>query len=119
MSWPDVAGVVDLAADIDRQAYEGDSAHRALRQVSDLHAGVERRDQVLLRIGETVRSAEFAGLVDVDREPARHLFSTDLIALDFCAAPRLALPRRGDVPVRDAFCGFALDVFILRNQVAC
>ena len=50
----------------------------ALRRVSDRHASVERRQQVLLRIGETVRSAEFVRLVDVDREPARHLFSADL-----------------------------------------
>src|SRR6266699_3513093 len=78
---PEEAAEIDLAIGLDRQAFEGDSAHRALRHVSDCHAGVERRDQMFLRIGETVRSAEFAGLVDVDREPARYLFSADLITL--------------------------------------
>src|SRR5712675_1802050 len=72
---------------------------------------------MVLRIGETVRSAEFTGLVDVDREPAWYLFSADLITLDFGAAPRLALPGRGDVPVRLAFCRFALNAVDQRKEV--
>jgi hypothetical protein len=34
------------------------------------------------RIGELVRSAQFAGFVGIDREPTRHPFSADLEALD-------------------------------------
>src|SRR5438270_2206067 len=72
---------------------------------------------MFLRIGKTVRSSEFAGFVDVDGEPARHLFSADLITLDLCAAACLALPSRGDVPVRLAFCRCALDAVDQRKQV--
>jgi hypothetical protein len=72
---------------------------------------------MLLRIGETVRSAEFARFVDVDRELARHLLSAYLKTRDFRAAPRLALPCRGDVPFRLAFCRFSFDPLDQRKQV--
>src|SRR4029077_18749579 len=70
---PKEAAEVDLAVGLDREAFEGDPAHRPLRHVSDRHAGVERSDQMLLRISETVRTSEFARFVDVDRESALHL----------------------------------------------
>lgn len=51
---PEKAAEIDLTVGLDCQALEGDSAHRALRRVSDRHTGIERRNQMLLRIGETV-----------------------------------------------------------------
>src|SRR5215469_875853 len=72
---------------------------------------------MFLRIGEPVRAAEFARLVDVDREPARHLFSADPEALDLRTAPRLALPGCGDVPVRFALCGVSPDALDQGKQV--
>ena len=65
------AAQVDLAFGLDLQAFEGDPAHGALRHIAHRHAGVERREQVFLRVGEAVAAAQFAGFVDVDREPAR------------------------------------------------
>src|SRR6476660_5651823 len=100
---PEKAAEIDLTAGLDRQAFEGDPAHRTLRHVSHRHAGIERRDQMLLRIGETVRSTEFAGFVDVDREPTRHLFSAYFKTLDLRTALRLALPGCLDAPVRFTF----------------
>ena len=44
--------------------------------------------------------SQFARLVDVDREAARHLIAGDAEALDFGAAVGLALPGRGDTPMR-------------------
>src|SRR3984893_3688317 len=111
------AAEIDFAIGLDLQAFEGDSAHRALRYVPHRHAGVERRQQMLLRIGEPVWSAQFARLVDVDREPTRHLFSADPEALDPRPAPRLALPSRCDPPIGLAFCGVLLDAFDQGKQV--
>src|SRR6266446_345232 len=111
------AAEVDLTIGLDLQAFEGDSAHRALRYVPHRHAGVERREQMLLRIGEPVRSAQFARFVDVDREPTWHPFSADPEALDLRTAPRLALPGRGDPPVCLVFCGVPPDALYQRKQV--
>jgi hypothetical protein len=46
-----------------------------------------------------------------------HLFSSDPEALDLGAAPRLALPGRGGVPVGSGFCGIVLDAFDQGEQV--
>src|SRR5207249_1503738 len=92
------AAKVDVTIGLDFDAFEVDATHRALRNVTDGHAGVEGRDQMFLRIGEPVTSPQFARLIDVDREPTRHLFSADPEALDLRAAPGLTLPRRGDAP---------------------
>src|ERR1700731_835388 len=73
---------------------------------------------MFLRIGETVRSAQFARFVDVDREPTRHLFSADLKALDLRTAPRLALPGCGDAPARFGFCGVLPDALDQGKQIA-
>src|ERR1700731_4722360 len=73
---------------------------------------------MFLRIGETVRSAQFARFVDVDREPTRHLFSADLKALDLRTAPRLALPGCGDAPARFGFCGVLPDALDQGEQIA-
>ena len=62
-------------------------------------------------------AAELAGLVDVDREPARHAFAADAETVDLRAAARLALPGRGDAPVGHAFGGVALDAVDQREQV--
>src|SRR2546423_326844 len=62
-------------------------------------AAAERSQKMLLRIGERVGAPKFAGFVDIDRNPAGHALSADLEALDLRAAPRLALPGRGDPPV--------------------
>src|SRR6266699_3086190 len=72
---------------------------------------------MLLRIGELVRSAQFARFVDIDREPTRHPLSADPEALDLRSAPRLALPGRGDPPVCLAFCGVPPDTLDQRKQV--
>src|SRR5262249_60390059 len=87
---------VDFAIGFDLQAFEGDSPHRALRDIPYRHAGVERRQQMFLRIGEPIRSTELAGLVDVDGESARYPFRADLEAIDLRTAARLTLPGRGD-----------------------
>jgi hypothetical protein len=50
-------------------------------------------------------------------ELARHLLSAYLKTRDFRAAPRLALPCRGDVPFRLAFCRFSFDPLDQRKQV--
>src|SRR5262249_16062417 len=81
------------------------------------HAGVERRQQVLLRIGEPVRSAQLVWLVYVDRESARDLFSADFEARYLRAAARLTLPGRGDAPVRLAVCRVFLDALDEGEQV--
>src|SRR5262245_37236833 len=70
-----------------------------------------------LRIGEPVRPAHFARLVDVDRESTRHPFSADFEALDLRTALRLALPGRGDAPVRLAFCGIPPDALDQGKQI--
>src|SRR5260221_5169264 len=108
---------VDLTDGLDREAFKGDSAHRALRHVSHHHAGVERCQQVFLWIGEPVRSANFDRFVDIDREPARHPLAADLESLDWRAAPCLALPGRGNAPVCLAFSGVPLDVIDKSKQV--
>jgi len=82
-----------LAFGLDHEAFQGDPAHRALRHIAHRHAGVERREQVFLRVGEAVRAAELAGLVDVDHEAPFHLFAADAKALDLAAAARLASAR--------------------------
>src|SRR6266480_5545283 len=92
------AAEIDLAFGLDSQAFEGDPAHRALRHVPHRHAGVERRDQVLLGIGEAVRAAQLVRLIDVEREPAWYILAADAEPRDLGAAPGLALPSRGDTP---------------------
>jgi hypothetical protein len=72
---------------------------------------------MFLRIGEPVRSAQFARFVDIDREPARHLFSADLEAFDLRTAVGLALPSRGDAPTCLAFCGIPPDAFDQGEQI--
>src|SRR6185437_7723249 len=111
------AAEIDLPIGLDLQAFEGDSAHCALRDVPNHHAGIERRDQMFLRIGETIRSAQLVRLVDIDREPARHPFSADPEALDLRAAARLALPGRGDAPFCLAFRGVVLDAVDQSKQI--
>src|SRR5204863_5806130 len=102
---------IDLAVGFDLQAFEGDPAHCALRDEPDRHAGVERRQQMLLRIGEPVRATQFAGFVDIDRKPPRHALAADLEALDLRAAPRLALPGRGNAPAGFGRRGAPLGAF--------
>ena len=53
-----------------------------------IEPGVERCDQVLLRISKPVGAPEFARLVDIDREVARHHVAAYAKALDFRAAAR-------------------------------
>ena len=72
---------------------------------------------MFLRIGELVRSANFARFVDVDREPASNPFAADLKAIHLRTAPRLALPGRGSTPVGLGICGVALDVLDQGKQV--
>src|SRR4051794_30204420 len=60
---PQKAAKVDVAFGLDLQLLDGDPAHRALRNVPHRHAGVERREEMFLRIGECVAAAEFARLV--------------------------------------------------------
>src|SRR5438067_1362499 len=111
------AAEIDFAVGVDCQAFEGDSAHRALRHVTHHHAGVERCNQMFLRISETVRTSQRVRFIDVDREPARHPFSTDFKTLDLRTAPRLALPGRGDAPVCPALCRFTLDALDQPKQL--
>src|SRR5262245_39743489 len=111
------AAEIDLTVDLDLQAFEGDSPHRALRDISHRHAGVERRQQMFLRIGEPVRYTKLARFVDVDGEPARHPFSADLEALDLRPAARLTLPGRRDAPVRLACCGVPPDALDQGEQI--
>jgi hypothetical protein len=63
---PEEAGKIDVAIGFNRQAFERDCTHRALRHVSDDHTGIQCGIRCSLRIGEIVRTAEFAGLVDID-----------------------------------------------------
>ena len=65
------AAKIDLAVGLDLELFQRDPAHRTLRDVTHCHAGVKRREQMLLRIGERVGAAKLEGLVDVDREFAR------------------------------------------------
>src|SRR5258708_28163486 len=58
---------------------------------------------MFLGIGETVRSAQFAWFVDIDREATRHLRSADFEALDLRAAPSLAPPNCVDAPAGFGF----------------
>src|ERR1700736_3202506 len=111
------AAEIDVTISLDLQAFEGDPAHCALRYVPHHHAGVERREQVFLRIGEPVCSTQFARFIDVDREPTRHPFSADPEAFDLRTAPGLSLPGRGDPPVCLAFCGVPPDAIDQRKQI--
>src|SRR6516162_3594924 len=111
------AAEVDLAFRLDREVFERDAADCALRHIPHHNAGVERCYQVLLRIGKPVGAAEFVGLVDVDREAARHLVAANAKALDFRAAARLALPRRGDTPLGLAFSRIVPDTLDQGEQV--
>src|SRR5262249_43940877 len=95
---PEEASEVDLAFGLDRELCEGDPAEGALRHIAHGHAGIERRDQVFLGVGEGVAAAQFIGFVDVEREPARDLFAAYSEARDVGTAPGLALPGRGDTP---------------------
>src|SRR6266403_3691961 len=110
------AAKIELAIGLDLQAFEGDPAHRTLRYVPHRHAGVERREQMFLRIGEPVCSTQFARFIDVDREPTRHPFSADPEAFDLRTAPGLSLPGRGDPPVCLAFCGVSPEPSISANR---
>src|SRR5262249_52505023 len=111
------AAEVDVACDLDPQAFEHDTAHRALRHVADNHAGIERSQQIFLRIGEPVRSSKLARLIDIDCKPTRHPFFANREAIDFRAASRLALPRRRDTPFGHAICRVAPDALGQCKQV--
>src|SRR5262249_32531809 len=108
---------VDLALGLDLQALKDDSTHRALRRVAHRHAGVECRNEMLLRIGELVRPAQLKGFIDVDREPARDLLTADFESLHLPAGPRLALPGGGDAPVRLGLCGVFCDALYQSEQI--
>src|SRR5215472_6803965 len=108
---------VDFAFGLDGEALESDAAHRTLRHIPDHHAGIERRDQVFLRIGILVRAAELARFIDVDREAARHLIAAHAKALDLRTAVRLALPGRDDMPLGLALSGIPLDPLNQGKQV--
>jgi hypothetical protein len=107
---PEKAPEIDLSLGLDREALERNSAYRALRHVADRHAGIERGNQVFLRVGEAIRAAELQWLVDIDREGAPHELPADAEAFHFRAAARLTLPRRGDPPFRLAVRGIASDM---------
>jgi hypothetical protein len=62
-------------------------------------------------------SAEFAGLVDIDRELARHVLSVDRKALDVRTAPRLAVLHRRDTPFGIPFCGIAPNALDQRQRI--
>src|SRR3984893_7952533 len=111
------AAEIDVTISLDLQAFEGDPAHCALRYIPHHHAGVERREQMFLRIGEPVCSTQFARFIDVDREPTLHPFSADPEAFDLRTAPGLSLPGRGDPPVCLAFCGVPPDAIDQRKQI--
>src|SRR5262249_9706917 len=111
------AAQIDVAVGLDLETFELDAAHRALCDVAHHHAGVERRQQVLLRIGEAVRSAELARLVDIDGELPRHALPADIEAVDLAATPGLALPARGDAPAGLALGGVAFDAVDQREHV--
>src|SRR5207302_157233 len=106
---PEKAPEIDLSLGLDREALERNSADRALRHVADRHAGIERSNQVFLRVGEAVRAAELQRLVDIDREGAPHELPANAEAFHFSAAARLTLPRRGNPPFRLAVRGLASD----------
>jgi hypothetical protein len=72
---------------------------------------------VLLRVGKPVGAAEFAGLVDGDREVARHFVASNAKALHFRAAARLALPGCGDTPLGLGFSRIFPDTIDQREQV--
>lgn len=95
---PEEASEVDLTFGLDLEVFEGDPSGRALRYLAPGQAGVERRDQVVLEVGEGVAAAQFIGCVAVEREPARDLCAADREARDVGTAPGLALPGRGDTP---------------------
>src|SRR6185369_3125823 len=88
------AAEIDLAFGLDLQLVDGDPAHSALRDVPHRHAGIERREQMFLRIGECVAAAEFGWLVDVDRKAARNRLPADSERFDLRSAMRLSLPGR-------------------------
>src|SRR5262249_1780799 len=92
------AAQVDFTMSLDLQLFQRNSPQCALRRVPDHHAGIERRQEIFLRIGEAVRSAQFVGLVDINRKLARYARAADLEAIDTRATPCLALPGRSDAP---------------------
>src|SRR5262249_12490340 len=108
---------VDLAFGLNGQAVESNASHGALRHITDRHAGVERRDQILLRVGEAVRPAELGRLVDIDREAARDHIAADADPLDPCPAALLPWPCRGPPPMGFAACRLALDALDQREEV--
>src|SRR4051794_41515497 len=89
---PQKAAKVDLAFGLDLQLLDGDPAHRALRDVPHGHAGIERREQMFLGIGERIAAAEFGWLVDIDRKAARNRLSANSERFDLRSAVRLPLP---------------------------
>src|SRR5215471_4989278 len=108
---------VDLPLRLNLKLLKDDAAQRALCNVTHRHAGVERRQQVFLRIREHVRSTEFVRLVDIDGELSRHARSADSEAVDMRSAPRLALPGRCDPPLGLAFRRLVPDALDQTQQV--
>ena len=53
---------VDFTLGLDLQGFERNPADSALRHVPHRDAGIQRGDQMLLRIGKLVRATKFAGL---------------------------------------------------------
>ena len=92
-----------------RSSCEFDAFERANGAVSDDHAGVERGEQMFLRIGVLVGAAEFQRFVDLDREIFGDPFAANRAAGHAGVRPRAAPPMRGDLPISLAFGGIAAD----------
>ena len=92
------AAQVDLARGLDLEGFDLDSFQRRQRHIADRHAGVERSNQVLLRVGELIGAAKLVGLVDVEGELPLDVFPRHLESLDMRAALSLSLPAVGHPP---------------------
>jgi hypothetical protein len=108
---------VDFTLSLDLQGFERDPADGALRHVPHRYAGIQRGDQMLLRIGKPVRATEFAGLIDIDREPARQVLPSDREPLHLGASSSLALPARSCAPGGGGFRDIALDTLDQGEEV--
>src|SRR5262245_22067340 len=90
---------VDIALGSDLQLLQCNALQRTECRITYDHAGIHRREQVLLRVRISVAAAELKRLVDVDCKTARDVDAAHRKAVDLRARMRPALPGAGDAPV--------------------
>src|SRR5204863_7588106 len=71
--YPEETSEIDLAFDLNLKPFESDPSDCALRRIPYCHAGVERCEEVFLRVSKGVAAAQFVWFIDVERESPGNL----------------------------------------------